>query len=295
MSKNPDEIYSFYDNFSNSDELVKWMIKRQGAIEDVKVTDSDDNDIVIIVPTMHEESENANHCRNEIFNGMRIVFVTSGYDNFNFNYAYSCNIGVKKALEYDPKWIVLSNDDMVAQDPPEKLKEQLSNLENQESEVVFTGGTDNVYHSYPVMLGESSIVRNSYLRISGPDNKKQVLLEKKFGIEIVPSTNFNKKGIFRKSVKFTNIGSFGIFSSDFIRDNNSVLFDEVYLNEFEEVELSYKIFREKRVTSFIDYKIGDKVGTSLGTGAVRKFRAIASRAYFNYKVKHGLFDLSWEK
>lgn len=293
MSKNPEDIFNFYSYFERTEDLVKWMTERHRIIDNVNVIESNENDIVVVIPTTSFDGNNALDCRNTIFPGSTIVFVSSGDNNPDFNYAYSCNVGIKKALEYDPEWIVLSNDDMIKEDHPDILKEELHGIDSEETDIVFTKNSDNMYHSYPVVLGESTIVRNSYLRLSGADNKKQAFLEKKFEVSIVPSTNFNKKGIFKRTVKFTNIGSFGIFSSKFIRENGSKLFDDNYANELEEVELSYKVKRDNRVINTINYRIGDRVGSSLGTGSVRKFRAIASRAYFNYKIRNGLFDFKW--
>lgn len=285
-SHDPESILKFYSNFRDQEELVKWMRERPKGKRSLYEVEGS-KDVVVVIPTKSHDSIHAKNCTDNIFKGMHIVFVESGDDNKHFNYASNCNFGMRKALEYEPKWIVLSNDDMIKIDGPKILTSSLASLDADRYSAVFT--TTSRYHSYPLFLGYPNPVRHLYFTFSGAENRVQAKLEKKFGVDVVVHNYGSlQKKFFRKYVEIVNIGAFGIFSSKFVRGRGGELFDEVYLNEFEEVDLSYEISRISDRVATIDYHIGDLIGTGLGRSTVRKYRAVASRAYFNYKIKTGL-------
>ncbi|MEM3860457.1 MAG: hypothetical protein QW478_13865, partial [Candidatus Micrarchaeaceae archaeon] len=124
-SDNPNDILKFYDTFSNRDELIQWMKERpKGTAEIIEV--EGDKEIIVVIPTADFYGKYAKECRENIFKGLHIVFVASGFpkDPY-FNFAHTCNVGIKKAMEYNPKWIVYSNDDMFKIDDVSKLKKEL--------------------------------------------------------------------------------------------------------------------------------------------------------------------------
>ncbi|MEM3860085.1 MAG: hypothetical protein QW478_11905 [Candidatus Micrarchaeaceae archaeon] len=67
-----------------------------------------DKEIIVVIPTADFNGKYAKECRENIFKGLHIIFVESGFpkDPY-FNYAHNCNVGIKKAMEYNPKWIVV--------------------------------------------------------------------------------------------------------------------------------------------------------------------------------------------
>jgi len=85
-------------------------------------------DIIVIIPTADFEGEYAKRCCEEIFKGLHIIFVVSGKGNNYFNYAHNCNVGINKAMEYNPKWVVLSNDDVVKIDEISSLIKELDGI-----------------------------------------------------------------------------------------------------------------------------------------------------------------------
>ena len=106
-----------------------------------------------------------------------MVFVESGgRGDFYFNYAHNCNAGIRKAMEYNPKWVVLSNDDMYKIDDIGKLINTLDKLDNRTISAVFAHPSS--YHSKSEILGEVNLfahiyyLRNKYsiLYISSFDN-----------------------------------------------------------------------------------------------------------------------------
>ncbi|WP_054854987.1 hypothetical protein [Vulcanisaeta sp. JCM 16161] len=95
-----------------------------------------DTEIVVIVPTADHDGIYARNIK-EIFRGLHIIFVESRGPYFS--YSYSCNAGFKYALKkYKPKWFILSNDDMIMEDPPDKIKQELSVINERNIATVFT-------------------------------------------------------------------------------------------------------------------------------------------------------------
>ena len=295
MSHNPDDILEFYTNFRNQDELVQWMKRRpNGPAETYDVRGT--GEIVVVIPTKSHKSSNSEKCANTIFKGLHIIFVESGDDSRLFNYARNCNLGIKAALEFEPKWIVVSNDDMDMLDSPEILIKSLAKFDGKYTNISAVYAGESSYHSYPIFLGYQNFLRQLYFFLRNKESRTQIELERKFAVDIVVQ-NFGKlqQHLFKTYTTVRNMGDFCIFSSDYIKQKGGKLFDEVYINEFEEVDLSYSLKISGSNILQIPYRIGDKIGTSLGRANVRRYRAIASRSYFNYKVKNGLLNFSADK
>ena len=109
--------------------------------------------IVVVIPTADFNGKYARECRENIFKGLHLIFVESaGIPDPYFNYAHNCNIGISKAMEYNPKWVILSNDDMKKIDDVEVLVRSLKSLEGavdivftkQETRTVINGTTQDV-------------------------------------------------------------------------------------------------------------------------------------------------------
>jgi len=128
MSNDPKDILRFYDYFENRDQLIKWMKERPKGNYRIVEFNNEENDIIVVIPTMDINGKFAKTCRDEIFKGLHIIFVESGMGNYYFNYAHNCNAGIKKAMEYNPKWIILLNDDMYKIHDIKVLKNELDNL-----------------------------------------------------------------------------------------------------------------------------------------------------------------------
>jgi len=136
-SNDSEDILRFYDYFENRDQLIKWMRERPKGNYRIVEFNKDENDIIVVIPTMDVNGKFAKTCRYEIFKGLHIIFVESGIGNYYFNYAHNCNAGIKKALEYNPKWIIISNDDMYKIDDVEVLIKELNKIKNTEININF--------------------------------------------------------------------------------------------------------------------------------------------------------------
>ena len=215
---------------------------------------------------------------------MHIIFVESGgRGDFYFNYAHNCNVGIKRAMDYNPKWVIVSNDDMYKIDSSQKLLKQILNF-NQES-------YDTLYLNAPSKK-ESAVCNLSipnFLKLIVyhliPEFKTLKTLEYKFKVSLFDmNIEVWKKYFYKRGYIHLSIGQFGIFSSSFIIKNNIDIFNEVFINAGEDIELSLKLFRGNY--DFIDYRIGDKKDGTLGFNNLRKLRDVSGQSYLNYLISN---------
>jgi len=157
MSNDPKDILRFYDYFENRDQLIKWMKERPKGNYRIVEFNKEENDIIVVIPTIDVNGKFAKTCREEIFKGLHIIFVESGVGNYYFNIAHCNNLGLKKAMEYNPKWIIWSGDDMYKIDDVEVLKNELLKIDHKDYDVIFT--QPSRYHSIPDNIGKENILR----------------------------------------------------------------------------------------------------------------------------------------
>jgi hypothetical protein len=257
----------------------------------------DENDIIVVIPTMDVNGKLAKTCRDDIFKGLHIIFVESGVGNYYFNYAHNCNAGIKKAMEYNPKWIILSNDDMYKIDDVEVLVKELSKLDPEKIDCVFTSKI--VDRSRFGSIGQPRIYTSILRRIIRHKEwkiKEKIFKKYEIYLYFVSFKNKFLTNLFYKNwVSFIITASFGIFSGNFIKKIGNNLFDETYINGIEDVDLSLIINYNYKL-SFINYKIGDYIGMSLGNKSVgkllREIRNSANLIYFNKKFYNHLNNLA---
>ena len=137
-SDNPDKIIEFCNSFKDRNNLIEWMKERPKGVANIHEVDGDKG-IVVVIPTADFNGKYAKECRENIFRGLHMVFVESGgRGDFYFNYAHNCNVGIRKAMEYNPKWCIISNDDAETFYRPADLVEELSRVDNNKIKIVFT-------------------------------------------------------------------------------------------------------------------------------------------------------------
>jgi hypothetical protein len=339
LSESLDDIFRFYAGFENAQQLIQWMKERPTGTTRIHEINGD-KDVIVVIPTADFNGDHATECRNAIFKGLHMIFVESGEipDSY-FNYSHSCNIGIKKALGYDPKWVVVSNDDMKKIDEVEVLRKEMASLDHTKIPVIFT--KPSLYHSYESVIGEiipywsvfwKNLIDSFNLAIV---NARQIILKKSIikdstGNTDSASLNSRKKIHFviinqivlkavsyfsnrkkeiviyrhlprrlmlgskslvvsriflKRPMKFIMTSSFAILSGNFCLRKDGKIFDETYINGMEDLHLSLEIASELKKQgssySFINYRIGDKVGSTLGKGEIRRFRYIANEVYFS--------------
>ena len=184
-------------------------------------------------------------------------------------------------MEYNPKWVVFSGDDMQKIDDISVLINSLSNFNNDEIDAIFTGRSK--YHSFVKILIERNYLVNIVNIIR--TRKQGIIINKflnKFEVGfIIGNSGFIQKNIL-KGMIYIDFIDFGIFSSKFIRKSSNILLDETFINEGEDSDLSININKTGKF-SFIEFRIGDLIGTTLGVGTDRAMRSIAGLTYLNFK------------
>ena len=294
-SNDPEKIIEFLNGFSNRESLVQWMKDRPKGRPYIHEVEGEKK-VIVVIPTADFNGKFAKECRENVFKGLHIVFVESGAPaDFYFNFSHYVNAGIKKAMEYNPNWIVVAGDDMRKIDDPEILVEALSKIDPLQVQVVFTKSSPDRYHSKPAYFGRPNFLGKMYLswirhtRLAPYDfwiylHKWNGLIEK-FGINVILlPRHFVSKIFFTRIKPVILTMSLSIFSCSFVKSEKCNVFNETFINGAEDWDLCWRIFR-KGISStsiqFIDYEIGEQSGGTLGTGGVRAIRDIANVAYFN--------------
>jgi len=296
MSNNPKDILRFYDFFENRDQLIKWMMERPKGNYRIVEFNSDENDIIVVIPTIDVNGKFAKTCREEIFKGLHIIFVESGIGNYYFNYAHNCNAGIKKALEYNPKWIILSNDDIYKIDDVEILKNELRKLNHENIDVVLLDPPKKL------IIGKPTIIRTILYFIYNKNLRNKIRIEKYFKKKFKLNNYYTIIGgdgldviLFKYLYTFLPVGYYGylfIFSSKMLKNYSANLFDETYINGSEDADLNFNFGMQKFSRGFIKFKIGYLKGTNLGKyGSVRSIREVANNIYFNFKFEDFIKNL----
>ena len=264
-SKDPNDIIKFYDHFNTPEELIEWSRNRPRGRAKI-YTVKGNTDIVVVIPTADRHGKYANNCENEIFKGQQIVFVESGIggDPY-FNCARNSNIGLRYALRYKPKWLIMSNDDVYKIDDFSILKSKLDRLKYRKIESVFISPEPDYYHSYPISLVKRTLASKLYRGLSKNRRVEEKLLDKfDAPYSLIPIRKSLKtlflKFIYHSLFNFNNVGDFSIFSSEFINAKNGKPFDETFISGWEDPTLSLSLTH----TSAVSFKIGSNKDNILG-------------------------------
>lgn len=283
-SDDPNKVIEFYNGFENRDQLIQWMKERPKGVANIHEVDGD-KDIIVVIPTADFNGNYARVCRDIIFKGLHIIFVESAeIPDPYFDGAHNVNVGIKKAMEYNPKWIVFSNDDMYYIDDVEILKAELAKLKN--VDIVYT--TQSSYHSTPMQIVIPNIFFYLYLRLTGY-GKSYVSICKRFSIRYFPiGVGLIRSLVFKHRLKYIELQSFAIVSAKYIKRECYKIFDETFINQAEDTDLSLRIMINGVKTVRINYEIGSYVGSTFGINNSRKLRSLASLTYLSVKWERKL-------
>ena len=283
-SKDTRKIVSFFNSFESREQLIEWMEERPKGVPRIREVEGD-KDIIIVIPTADFNGKYARNCRDEVFKGQHIIFVESGgKKDFYFNFAHYVNAGIKKAMDYDPKWIIYSGDDVYTIDDISVLKRELDSIDNREYDVVFL--KPHLNYSVPLYIGEKRFTYDLLRTFAGRTNGR---LYKKYEVKYFYAAKNKLTPLFFKKIRGTDFictQALGIFSSYYLASRSESLFDETYINEHEDLDMSLQLFLEGVHYKIINYNIGGYVGGTLGLGMDRGLRQVAGRAYFNWKFEN---------
>ncbi len=278
----PNKIIEFYSSFENREQLIQWMRERPKGVANIHEVDGDSN-IIVVIPTGDFNGKYAKECRETIFKGLHIIFVESGgRGDFYFNYAHNCNVGIKKAKEYNPKWIVLSNDDMEKIDDIEKMTEELMSLSPDIPYLIYC--KDRLHTTNVVKLSLSTFVRKTLYYMVTRYTRNIISFERKFNIKYqVALSSFPYNMFFKVKRIFPAVGDFAICSSALLKIH-PVPYDETFINGGEDIAFSLDINLNFHTYSTIDFKIKSIGGGFIGQKG-RMLKDVLNITYLNYKIE----------
>lgn len=299
-SKNLAKVLEFYDHFPDANRLIQWMEDRPAGRSVISEIPGEDA-VVVVVPTSDSDGVHALNCKNSVFPRLRVVFVESGYpsDPF-FNFAHNVNLGLRKALEYNPKWVIYSNDDVYKIDDISVLINQLNELDAESNNVALTssGSYHSIRHSLAKVTSGYFKFFRLYSKIMRKNKEGIPLMMKKYDCRYV---SLEHRGFInsvirvfftRVLVEYTLTSSFCIFSGKYLEKSNGAVFDETYINGVEDWDLSLRLDSDPEKIAIVDFKIGDYIGSTAGRGPERYLRDVANCAYLSRKLENG--DLTIE-
>ena len=278
----PNKIIEFYNGFENRDQLIQWMKERPMGVANIHEIDGD-KDIIVVITTADFKGKYAKECRENIFKGLHMVFVESGgREDFYFNYAHNCNVGTKKAMEYNPKWIVISNGDMYKMDDIDYMKEELDNADG-----VFLVKNEKV--DPKAIIGEPGIRSIPWIvhaKRRWPFHKERLTILSRFNSNYEFCTTTFLKMIYKRVISYNHAGSFLVLDSYSVNRYiklHSNLYDEVFINSGEDIDLSLMLKGEAKEHFFENYNIGTIGSGTMSYGAQRGLRDILGFVYLDSK------------
>lgn len=295
LSDKIEDILSFYNFFEDRDSLITWMRNRTKS--DPSLIDiQGDATAVVVIPTADYNSKRTLNCSNDIYKGMQQVIVESRKPwDLYFNYSHNVNAGLKRAMELNPDWIIISNDDMVKVDPSLTLLKELKLKDHGKYNALFTE-QHGTYHSFPRFIGTPNLLYSlvTYIHPNRYRKRRQEIWNK-FGLKYLEAIDTGSTGImsrltYKVMKEHLLTGSFTILSRNYVESVERVL-DETFINGGEDADLSLKLAAGMEKIGFIQYNIGDLIGTSLGSGWTRYLRNVVNEVYLSYKIEKGLTPL----
>ena len=298
-SDDPNKIIEFYNGFKNRDQLIQWMKERPKGVANILEVEGD-KDIIVVITTADFNGKYAKECRENIFKGLYMVFVESGgRGDFYFNYAHNVNVGIKKAKEYNPMWIIVSNDDMYRINDVSVLRRELNEIRDLGFPLTLANPhKKSLYTSKDMLLiqitGALKLFHkklHSWLEIPRDVPSYAKNFHYHFTEYRPENLTYKLIGIFfrNKIIPFVNVNAFAIFSGEFLKNYKDFILDETFINGFEEIDLSLNI-ELKYGIKYLNYDIGGYEGSTLGNPSdslkykSRHLRDIANYIYINYKL-----------
>ena len=271
-SDNPDKIIEFYNSFKDRDDLIEWMKERPKGVANIYEVNGD-KEIIVVIPTADFNGKYAKECKN-IFKGLHIIFVESGgKGDFYFNYAHNCNVGIRKAIEYNPKWIIVSNDDVQA----EKVENLIKILDNVNAEYCIP---NNQYSNRSVRIFRVNksvfvgyLIYNFFIKgwkisrfiermaLDKRYSKDLILISKDSGM-IYKLLDFFANSV---TTSFENFADFGVFQAKTLQN---YIYDESFINGHEDTELCIRLAAHGIRASSINFRAeqAEGGGNSVGKG-----------------------------
>ncbi len=285
-SNDQNKIMEFYEGVQDSEELIEWMRERPKGVSYVHEVEGD-KEIVVVITTADFDGKYAKECRDNIFKGLHLIFVESGgRGDFYFNIAHNINVGIKKAMEYNPRWVVFSNDDMVKQDEISVLQEALKNYDPSKTGIAYFYPSTS-YHSREMNISTIRKTRSIVNPLLLYSRRKAFDILKKFNTKFVLSGGSIRDLLFYKRVlTFRNTIAIAVYSAEMIKEFISrygCFFDETYINSGEDGDLALRVQKAGWEKGEVNFRIRPLIGGTFGNSDSRYLRDQAGNIYFSKK------------
>lgn len=281
---NPKKLRDFYESSRN--DIIEFMKSRDRPDFKLIIKDSDSNrDVIFIIPTPDISGQNSQNILQELENE-RIIFVESNGQYFNFS--FSCNRGIERAIKENTDWIIICNDDVLING---KIDSVLLELRKTDADVVLPAKTREIVifkHNLIThfLVGFNAICHNMHeeYRIRKNLTNKGIL----FYESMFPTPFFTLKKLLSKHVtdSFPLSGHF-IAARSFVFQR--VKFDETFINGIEDMKLMIDILRNNFNIKLMEVEIDHIGGSSLEsiqTKEIRHIRGLANKIYFTDLIEH---------
>jgi len=193
-------------------------------------------------------------------------------------------------MEYNPKWVVLSNDDMVKIDEISSLIKELDGINSGKTMAVCRSRSKEANRA---RIGHPKRLRNFLFRMRDSYTRSLLTYEKKFDIRFfVEGLKFPWNYLFRNLLEVRAISDFAVLSSDLFRDY-STLYDETFINGGEDIDLSIRLYIIKINYVLLHYRILSIGGGTIGSKN-RMLKDIINLAYLNSKLLEYFHTVSKE-
>ena len=289
-SGDPNKITEFYNSFENRDHLIQWMKERPKGVANILEVNGN-TDIIVVIPTTNFNGKYAIECRENIFKGLHIIFVESGGSgDFYFNFAHNVNVGIKKAIEYNPDWIVYSNDDIEKMSSPSILVSELKRYNDSNKNLILVKNRHVSPKCYVSVRSKRTSFFDIYMNWKWSNYFRGVKILNKFGVHYyficgTPSLFYSHKS------KFINTGSFCCYKGSFCKLRNGKIYDESIINSTEDLKLGMLLTAKTKEYSFLrKYNIKNLGGRALGSGQVRWIRGLSGQIYLDFQLRSNLLN-----
>ena len=193
------------------------------------------------------------------------------------------NIGIERALKYNPMWIVYSNDDMLMKKDIKVMTRELKEYEKNNIMAVFVKNKEVSPLSKISTIGTRTLPWISFNRRKFPTYDLELNILKRFGAE-KQFIQGAARHMYRGKETYRNIGSFCVFRADYVRESLP-LFDENIVNSVDDIDVALRLKRSKgKIALFRQYTIGNIGGANLGNNDARRLRALSGIIYLNNKL-----------
>ena len=267
-----DDLPAFLDNLPKSEVVVRPIRSLLNPF------------IAAVVPTINFNSDRARKV-SDFFSPYPVIFVESSGPYFN--YARSCNKGIEAALRLKPTWIIVSNDDIVPLQPFLDLVNTLSNAKG--SIYTVTDPSRKGGHGGRVFITKMNAFGLVFELL-------QLLLKRDFvSIQVIVRFGLKKNSYCtgdldtffpklishfgkQKSVEYKSFSDFCIFKADILE---KFRFNENFWNNYEDRELSYRLFKAGYELSILPFKLGSVGDVSFSGSVRRRLQNQINKIYFS--------------